>query len=57
MAGFEEALKEGNINPNEKVVCIITGHGFKDTAATETMIGDNQVNYINNTNEIKIGNT
>lgn len=53
MAGFEEALKEGNINPNEKVVCIITGHGFKDTAATEKMIADNQVNYINNTNEIK----
>jgi threonine synthase len=54
MAGFVNALKSNEISPNENIVCLITGHGFKDLKATEMMIVDNNVNHISETQEINL---
>jgi threonine synthase len=52
MAGLSEAIKAGEIDNNRKVVCLITGHGFKDPNSTEMMISGNHVKYIDQPQEI-----
>lgn len=32
LAGAIQAAEEGNISPEENVICLVTGHGFKDSA-------------------------
>lgn len=54
VAGFVNALKSDAINPNENIICLITGHGFKDSRATEMMIVDNLVNHISEIKEINL---
>lgn len=54
MAGVYNACKTGEINSNDKVVCLITGHGFKDQKAIKTIIKGQQVNHISEIQEIKI---
>jgi threonine synthase len=39
LAGALDAAKEGTINPDETVVCIVTGSGFKDPASLEAAGG------------------
>jgi threonine synthase len=34
VAGLHQLLKEGVIGPDERVVCVLTGHGLKDPDAT-----------------------
>lgn len=42
LAGAINALKRGQIHPEDEVVVIITGHGFKDPLSVQRMIsGDN----------------
>jgi len=52
VAGFVEAIKAKEIDPQETVVCIITGHGFKDARSTELMTSDNHIKHITKTDEI-----
>lgn len=37
LAGAAKALEEGAISPEEPVVCLMTGHGFKDVGAAKQM--------------------
>jgi threonine synthase len=37
LAGFLSAVREGVLRPEEVVVCLVTGHGFKDLAAVERL--------------------
>lgn len=39
LAGLENALLRGEINVKEKVVCLVTGSGFKDMAAVDRHFG------------------
>ncbi len=48
VAGLERALQQGEINVNDNVVCIITGHGFKNTSAAKP-----EVVHINEFKELK----
>ena len=40
LAGCLRAVREGWIRPHERVVCLITGSGFKDTASAERLASD-----------------
>ncbi len=40
LAGAAQAIASGEIGSGERVVCIVTGSGFKDSAAAEAMIAD-----------------
>jgi threonine synthase len=40
LAGCLRAVSEGLIQPDERVICLITGSGFKDTASAERMAAD-----------------
>ncbi|HLU88823.1 MAG TPA: pyridoxal-phosphate dependent enzyme, partial [Cyclobacteriaceae bacterium] len=53
LAGLRRALENGEIQPNEKAVCIITGSGFKDAASTDEMIKNNPVSYLNSVGEME----
>lgn len=37
LAGAFRALQDGDIDQREKVICLVTGSGFKDTDSVETM--------------------
>jgi len=37
LAGAIQAIRSGCVQPNDTVVCIVTGHGFKDAVAAERM--------------------
>ena len=37
VSGLIKAVKTNQINPHEKIVCLITGSGFKDTNSFEKM--------------------
>jgi len=37
VAGLWRAAKRGVIGPEEQVVCVLTGHGFKDETAARRM--------------------
>ena len=54
MAGLANAMKANEIDANENIVCLVTGHGFKDSKATEVMIKDNHIKHINETKEINL---
>lgn len=38
VAGVERAVREGRLNPNSRVVCIITGAGYKDSDRLREMV-------------------
>lgn len=40
LAGVAQAIANGEIGSHERVVCVVTGSGFKDSAAAEAMIAD-----------------
>lgn len=40
LAGCLRAVSEGRVQPDERVICLITGSGFKDTASAERMAAD-----------------
>lgn len=35
LAGLADAVRRGEVQPNDKIVCLVTGSGFKDMAAVE----------------------
>jgi threonine synthase len=43
LAGVEEAVRRGELAPDEHVVCLVTGTGFKDEQALVRMAGDSPV--------------
>lgn len=52
LAGFVEALTAKEIDPYETVVCIISGHGFKDAGSVKSMTSENHIKHIAKTDEI-----
>ena len=46
LAGLELALKKGLLNPNEKVVCLVTGGGFKHLDSIDTLLKDSPMPLI-----------
>lgn len=40
LAGALQAVADGLISPDEKIVCLVTGTGFKDPAAIDRMAGE-----------------
>lgn len=54
MAGIANAQEAGEINSNNLVVCLITGHGFKDQETLKTMTKDQHINRISEIQEIEI---
>jgi threonine synthase len=47
LAGLASAAKKGLISEGERVVCLITGSGFKDNGAIRRLIGVDQLPLIN----------
>lgn len=41
LAGAVQAAKNGEIDPDAKMVCLVTGSGFKDETSVSKMIGEN----------------
>ena len=52
VAGLVKASKMKAVDSEEILVCIITGHGFKDGLSTELMTADNHIKRITKTDEI-----
>lgn len=50
-AGLVNALKNGEINKKDHVVCLITGHGFKDLASAANIANKSRGNYFENAND------
>lgn len=40
LAGLASAVKRGLVQPDDKVVCLVTGNGFKDRKSIESSVGD-----------------
>lgn len=51
LAAFRKMYEKNAIGPDSKVVCLITGHGFKDMGIYQQMEGD--LHHINNIKDIK----
>jgi threonine synthase len=39
VAGLRQAVEQSQVRPDERVVCLLTGHGYKDAAAAGRMAG------------------
>ncbi|WP_203333683.1 threonine synthase [Planococcus beigongshangi] len=50
LAALKKLYEKNMIDPNSRVVCLITGHGFKDMNIYQKM--DNNIHYIDNVNDI-----
>lgn len=46
VAGFVRAVRDRGFRPDDSVVCVLTGHGFKDPMAAERMAGSSPVDLI-----------
>lgn len=46
VAGLVRACKQGLIQPDETVVCVLTGHGFKDPVSIEAAVADLPIGQI-----------
>ncbi|MCB0687104.1 MAG: pyridoxal-phosphate dependent enzyme [Saprospiraceae bacterium] len=53
MAGLKYALDKGEIHPNQSIVCLVTGHGFKDVKSMEKHLTNNPIGYISDIYELK----
>jgi threonine synthase len=53
VAGFLEAVTQRLVAPHEKVVCILSGHGFKDPASASLMADKSDVEEID-LNQLKL---
>jgi threonine synthase len=47
-AGLLSALKNGEINKKDHIVCMVTGHGFKDPISAEKIANKSGAHYFNN---------
>jgi threonine synthase len=46
VAGFLEAVAQNQVKPHERVVCILSGHGFKDPASANLIASKSEVDAI-----------
>jgi threonine synthase len=46
VAGVIAAAKAGRLKPGRRIVCLLTGHGFKDPASLAGIAHDNAVSLI-----------
>lgn len=46
VAGVRQALDEGRLDRDQRVVCILTGHGFKDSAREREVADDHAVREV-----------
>jgi threonine synthase len=53
VAGFLEAVAQRRVAPDEKVVCILSGHGFKDPASASLIAEESDVEEVD-LNQIKL---
>jgi threonine synthase len=53
LAGAHAALQNAEIDQDDVVVCLVTGHGFKDLRATEKIIESNPLKHITELQELK----
>lgn len=51
LAGVLKAVENGEINKNDHVVCVVTGHGFKDPASAGRIAKKSGDYYFNSANE------
>ena len=40
VAGSLNAVREGIVSPDSRVVCLVTGSGFKDASSVDRMLSD-----------------
>lgn len=48
LAGLLQCLEKGEMNKNDHIVCLITGHGFKDPVSAERIAAQSKTRYLNN---------
>ena len=53
LAGVREAVANGRIDGSRPVVCIVTGHGFKDPESTGQMAAKSTDAYLNSSDALK----
>lgn len=51
LAGLKRAVALGEVDRKEPVVCLITGHGFKDPVSAETIAAQSKDQYFNSAEE------
>lgn len=51
LAGALQAVKNGDIGADERIVCLVTGHGFKDPPSAEAMAARTMDNYFHTAEE------
>lgn len=51
LAGLKQALALGEIDKKEHIVCLVTGHGFKDLSSAEKIAGRSKDRYFNSAEE------
>ena len=54
LSGAIKALNSKEIVPDQPVVCLITGHGFKDLWSTDQLIKSNPVTCVQNITQINV---
>lgn len=54
LGGAIKALLNGEITPDQPVVCLITGHGFKDTHSTDRLAEMNPVKTVQKVTQVKL---
>lgn len=52
LAGLKVALAEGRIKASDTIVCLITGHGFKDPNSAEVIASQSVNQYFEGTDEL-----
>ncbi|MDO6439885.1 pyridoxal-phosphate dependent enzyme [Cyclobacterium sp. 1_MG-2023] len=52
LAGFMKAVENGELDKNANAVCIVSGSGFKDPEATDNLIVQNPVSYLESYKEM-----
>lgn len=52
LAGLKTAISEGKIRTSDTVVCLITGHGFKDPHSAEVIASQSVNKYFGETDEL-----
>lgn len=52
LAGLKTALAEGTIKSNDTIVCLITGHGFKDPNSAEQIASHSASEYFGETDAL-----
>lgn len=51
LAGLRQCLEMGEINNKDYIICLVTGHGFKDPISEEKMAARIKSEYFNNVEE------